>query len=121
MPYGCKEGHLIGRSRHGGVSRGCSSAESSELNTLWAIWVVGFMWIVAVRTANWRVGACRAFLAGRKGARMLASVVGASTDSTAGVVLTEGSRVSKGLAVVALGAPSVCDIVIQLTFTVADN
>ena len=52
---------------------------------------------------------------------MLASVVGASTDSTAGVVLTEGSRVSKGLAVVALGAPSVCDVVVQLTFTVADN
>jgi len=52
---------------------------------------------------------------------MLSSMVGASTDSTAGVVSTEGGGVSLRLAVVALGAPAVCGIVIQLTFSVADN
>ena len=52
---------------------------------------------------------------------MIVGVVGASTNGTAGVVLAEGSRVSIGLGVVALGAPSVCDVVIQLAFSVADN
>jgi len=48
-------------------------------------------------------------------------MVRASTNGTAGVVSTEGGRVSVRLAVVALGAPTVCDIVIQLTFSVTDN
>ena len=59
--------------------------------------------------------------AGWKGTQMIAGVVGASTNGTAGVVLAEGSRVSIGLAVVALCAPSVCDVVIQLAFSFADN
>jgi len=67
------------------------------------------------------VDACGTFLAGREVTRVLASVVGASTNGTAGVISAEGSGVSVSLTVVALCAPTVCDIVIQLTFTVADN
>jgi hypothetical protein len=119
VPYGCKEGHLIGHSRHGGVTRGCSSAESSELNTLRAIWVISFMWSIAVHTTDWGVGACGAFLAGRKGTRMFASVVWAGTNGTAGVVPTKGRGMSVVLTVVALSAPSVWDVVIQLAFPVA--
>ena len=52
---------------------------------------------------------------------MLASVAGASANGTARVVPAEGSGVSLSLTVVALCALTVCDIVIQLTFTVADN
>ena len=47
--------------------------------------------------------------------------MGASTNGTAGVVSTEASGVSACLAVMALGVPPVCDVVIQLTFSVADN
>jgi hypothetical protein len=121
VPYGCKEGHLIGRSRHGGVSRSCSSAESSELDALRAIWIISFMWSIAVHTMDRGVGACRTFLAGRKGTRMLASVVRVGANGTAGVITTKCGRMSVVLAVVTLGASSVWDVVIQLTFPVADN
>jgi len=79
------------------------------------------MWCIAVHTTDWRVDACGTFLAGREVTRVLASVVGASANGTAGAVSAEGSEVSVSLTVVALCAPTVCDIVIQLTFTVADN
>jgi len=52
---------------------------------------------------------------------MLFGFVGACADSTAIGVSAQSSRVSVDLAVVTLCAPTVCDIVFQLTLTVADN
>ena len=93
----------------------------SKLDSLGAVWVVSLMWFIAVHTTDQRVDACGTFLAGREVTRVLTSVVGASTNGTAGVISAEGSGVSVSLTVVALCAPTVCDIVIQLTFTVAYN
>jgi len=45
----------------------------------------------------------------------------ACADVTAGVISAESSGVTVGLTVMALGAPSVCDVVIQLVFALADN
>jgi hypothetical protein len=47
--------------------------------------------------------------------------VGASADSTAGVVSTKGCRVSISLAVVTLRTPTVGDVVLQLALSIADN
>jgi hypothetical protein len=121
VPYGCKEGHLIGRSRHGGVSCSCSSAESSELNTLRVIWVVSFMWSIAVHVMDRGVGAYGTFPAGWEGIRMLASVVRAGGNGTARVITTKCDGMSIVLAVVTLDASSIWDVVIQLAFPIADN
>ena len=115
------EGHLVGHSRHGGVSHCCNFAVSSKLDLLRTIWVISFARRVAVHTTDWRVGASRAFLANGKGARMLSGVVWPGADGAAGVVPAKCSRMSIGLAVVAMGAPSVWDVVIQLAFAVAHD
>jgi len=112
---------LFSHSHHGGVSRSCSSAESLKPNSLRTICIVSLVWCIAVHTTNRGMGACGALLAGWKGTQILMGVVGAGTNSTTGVVSAEGSRVSIGLPVVALRAPSICDVVIQLAFSVADN
>ena len=52
---------------------------------------------------------------------MFFSFVGVCADRTAGGVLVQSSGVSVGLAVVTLGASTVCDIVLQLTLAVADD
>jgi len=52
---------------------------------------------------------------------MLFGFVGACAAGTAIAVSAQSGRVSVGLAVVTLCAPTVCDIVFQLTLTVADN
>ena len=65
------------------------------------------------------MGAGRALSAGRKGTQVFASFMTASANGTAGVVSAEGCQVSIGLAVSALCAPSIWDVVIQLAFTVA--
>jgi len=67
------------------------------------------------------VGAGRALLARWEGARMLFGFVGVCADRTAGGVSAQSSGVSVGLAVVTLGAPTVCDMVFQLTLAVADD
>jgi len=50
---------------------------------------------------------------------MFAGVVGAGANSTAGVISTKGCGVSIGLAVVALSASSIRDVVVQLAFPIA--
>ena len=50
---------------------------------------------------------------------MFSGFVGTCADSTAGVIPAEGSRVPIGLTLAALGASSVCNIVVHLTFAVA--
>ena len=52
---------------------------------------------------------------------MLFGFVGACADGTPIGVSAQSGRVSVGLAVVTLRAPTVCNIVSQLTLTVADN
>ena len=52
---------------------------------------------------------------------MLFGFVGACADGTPIGVSAQSGRVSVGLAVVTLRAPTVCDVVFQLTLTVADN
>jgi hypothetical protein len=66
------------------------------------------------------MGAGGAFLASWKGARVLSSFVGSSADSTSGVIAAKGSRMTISLALSALGASSVGDVVVQLAFAVAN-
>jgi hypothetical protein len=121
-PYGCRKGHLIGHSCHRGVSCSCSSlGESSQLDSLGAIWVISFIRCVAVHTTDGRVGASWTFLANGKGIRMLSGIVGTGADGTAGVVPTKRSRISIGLAVVVLGTSSIWDVVVQLALLVAHD
>ena len=65
------------------------------------------------------MGAGRTLSAGWKGAWIFSSFVRASANSTAGGVPEEGSWVSIGLAVSALRALSVWDVVVQMAFVVA--
>ena len=74
----------------------------------------------AVSAADWRVGAGWAFLAGRDGAGVDFGLVGFRADGTVAGVPTHGCRVSIALAVVALGASPIRDVVIELAFAVAD-
>jgi hypothetical protein len=76
---------------------------------------------IAVGAAYRRVGAGRALLANWESAWVLFGLVRVCADSTAGVVSAKRSRMTISPAVSALGAPSVCNIVIQLTFSVADD
>jgi len=121
-PNGCREGHLIGYSRHGSVSLDgytSSFVEISKLDSLGAVWIVSLMWCVAVHATDWWVSASWTFLAGRKSTWVISSVVGTGTNGTANVIPTEGSGVSVRLAIVALGAPPIWDVVIQLAFSIA--
>jgi len=52
---------------------------------------------------------------------MLFGFVGACADGTARGISAQSGKLSIGLAVVTLHTPTVCDIVFQLTLTVADN
>ena len=76
---------------------------------------------IAIDAPDGEVSAGRAVLANREHIRVLFSFVKTSADSIAGVILAECSRMAIDLAVVALSASSVCDVIIQLTFTVTDN
>ena len=122
MPHGCKEGHLIGHSRHGGVSllvdciRGF--IEGMELNPFWAVGVTCFMVRIAIRASNWGVDTGGSLYAHWEGARVVSGFVGAGTNGGAGVILAERSWVSIGLAFAALCASSVGDIDFQLTLSV---
>ena len=121
-PNGCREGHLIGYSCHGGVSLDgytSSFVEISKLDSLGAVWIVSLMWCVAVHVTDRGVSASWTFLAGRKSTWVFSSVVGTGTNSTGNVIPTEGSGVSAGLAIVALGTPPIWDVVVQLAFPIA--
>jgi len=76
---------------------------------------------LAVGAADWRVGAGWAFLAGRDGAGVVFGLVGFRADGAAGGLPAEGCRVSIALAVVALCASPVRDVVVELAFAVADH
>ena len=52
---------------------------------------------------------------------MLFGLMGVSTDCTAGVVPAQGSGMTVGLTLAALGAPPVRNVVVQLALPVADN
>jgi len=65
------------------------------------------------------VGAGWAFLAGRDGAGVVFGLVGFRADGAVGGVPAQGSRVSIALAVAALGASPVRDVVVELAFAVA--
>jgi hypothetical protein len=109
VPHGCREGHLIRRSRHGGVSLvdyRCSFVDSSKLNSLRAVWVASFVWSTTVGTTNWWMGAGGTLSASWKGAWVLSSLMRFSTDSTAEVILAEGSRVPISLTLATLNTPS---------------
>jgi len=67
------------------------------------------------------VSAGRAFLANREHARVLFSFMSASADLTMGSIPAECSGMAVDLAVVALSASSVSDVIVQLTFPVTDN
>jgi len=77
------------------------------------------MWCVAVHATDRWVSASWTFLAGRKRTWVISSVVGTGTNGTANVIPTEGSGVSVRLAIVALGAPPIWDVVVQLAFPIA--
>jgi len=79
------------------------------------------MGCIAIHTTDWRVGASRAFLASGEGARVLSSRVGTGANGTAGTVSTQRSRMSICLAVVALGAPSVGNVIVQLALPIAHD
>jgi len=76
---------------------------------------------IAIDTPDGGVSAGRAFLANREHAQVLFSFMRASTDRTMGSVPAECGGVAVDLAVVALSASSVCDVIVQLTFLVTDN
>ena len=86
-----------------------------------AVGVAGLVGGLAVGVADWRVGAGWAFLASRDGAGVVFGLVGFRADGTVGGVPAQGCRVSIALAVVALGASPVGDVVVELAFTVADR
>ena len=77
------------------------------------------MWCVVVHVTDQGVSASWSILAGRKSTWVFLSVVGTATNGTANVIPTEGSRVSVGLAIVALGAPPIWDVVFQLAYPIA--
>jgi hypothetical protein len=76
---------------------------------------------IAVDAVDRRVCAGVALLADSKGARMLFGLVEICTNSATGVTSAKSSRVTIDLAIPALRASSVCNIVIQLAPTVANN
>jgi len=90
-----------------------------KLDSLGAVWIVSLMWCVAVHITDRRVSASWTFLAARKSTWVFLSVVGTGANSTANVIPTEGSRVFVGLAIVALGAPPIWDVLVQLAFPIA--
>ena len=125
-PMAC-EGILNGYFRHRGVSRvGCAIGvrvvvEGSDFDSLRAVGVTGLVGGLAVGAADWWVGAGWAFLVGQNGAGVVFGLMGFHTDGAAGVVPAQSCRVSIALAVAALGASSVRDVVVELAFTVADR
>jgi hypothetical protein len=76
---------------------------------------------ITVEAANWWVSASRALLADREAAWVVLSCMRFGADSTAGRVLTEGCWVAIALAVAALGATAIGNIVGKLAFPVADG
>jgi len=106
-------GILFGHSSHGGVSRGGRGhriravVERSDLDTCGAVRVAGLVGCIAVGTADWRVGAGGASLAGRHGAWVVFRFVSIRTDSVLGRIFAQGGRVSVALAVPTLGASSI--------------
>ena len=121
-PNRCREGHLISYCYHGGISlNGYTSSfvEISKIDSLGAVCIVSLMWCVEVHVADQRVSTSWTFLAGGKSTQVFLSVVGIGANSTANIIPTEGNRMSIGLANVALGPPSVWDVVVQLAFPIA--
>ena len=116
-PTAC-EGILFSYFRHGGISRvGCGIrvhivVEESDFDSLRAAGVAGLVGGLAVGTADWRVGAGWAFLAGQNGAGVVFDLMGFRADGTVGGVPAQGCRVSIALAVAALGASPVRDVIV---------
>jgi hypothetical protein len=125
VPYGCKEGHLIGRSRFWGVSHGScirvDFGDFAKLNPLRTVGVARLMGCTTVGAANRGVSAGWALFANRKSAWMLLSLMEVCTDCTARIVPAQGSWMTVGLTLTTLGAPPVCNVVVQLALAVADN
>ena len=79
------------------------------------------MWGVAVRTANWRVGARRALLARWETAGMVVGLVKVGANGTSWRFVAQGGRMAISLAVLALSTPAICNVVLDLAFSVPDD
>ena len=91
------------------------------LNAFRAVRITGLVWCVAVRTAYGRMGACGTLFANWESAGVLFRLMGLCTDRAAGVIPAQGSRMSVALALAALGASSVRNVIIQFALAVADD
>jgi len=116
---------LFGYSRFWGVSHGCCIrvyfGNFAKLNPLRTVGVVRLVGCVTVGAANRGVSAGWALLANRERAWMLLSLVGVCADRTARVVPAQSRWVAVDLALAALGAPSIRNVIIQFALMVTDN
>jgi hypothetical protein len=116
---------LYGYSRFWGVSHGgCIRVyfgNFANLNPLRTVGVARLMGSVTVGAANRRVSTGWALLANRESTWVLLGFVGVCADRTARVVPTQSSWVAVALALATLCAPSVRNVIIQFTLTVAND
>ena len=114
-----------GYSRLWGVSHGSSIlvyfGNFAKLDQLRTVGVARLIGRIAVGPANRGVSAGWALLANWESVWVLFGFVGLYADCTARVVPAQSRRVAVGLALVALGVPSIRNVIIQFTLTVTDN